>query len=81
MSNHWNLTHVKISDFLATGQLSKGSALCAIHPLVLAKEVFGSNLILDRKKARGSCVKSWSLFALNSSSQLVERVKGIEPSS
>ena len=30
---------------------------------VLALEVFGSNLVLDCKKARGSCVKPWSLPA------------------
>ena len=27
---------------------------------VLAQKVFGSNLVLDCKKARGSCVKPWS---------------------
>src|SRR5208283_3250551 len=47
---------------------------------VLAQKVFGSNLVLDCKKARGSCVKPWSLLVENSSSFLVERVKGIEPS-
>jgi site-specific DNA recombinase len=46
---------------------------------VLAKEVFGSNLVLDRKKARGYCVKPWSLLVENSSSRLVERAMGIEP--
>ncbi len=29
---------------------------------VLAQKVFGSNLVLDCKKARGSCVKPWSLL-------------------
>jgi hypothetical protein len=29
---------------------------------VLARKVFGSNLILDCKKVRGSCVKPWSLL-------------------
>ncbi|TXT48536.1 MAG: recombinase [Limisphaerales bacterium] len=29
---------------------------------VLALEVFGSNLVLDGKKARGSCVKPWSFL-------------------
>ncbi len=46
---------------------------------VLAQQVFGSNLVLDCKKARGSCVKPWSLLVENSSSQLVERAMGIEP--
>ncbi len=48
---------------------------------VLAQQVFGSNLVLDCKKARGSCVKPWSLLVENSSSRMAERVKGIEPSS
>ena len=47
---------------------------------VLAQKVFGSNLVLDCKKARGSCVKPWSLLVEPSTSFLVERVKGIEPS-
>jgi hypothetical protein len=29
---------------------------------VLALEVFGPNLVLDCKKARGPCVKPWSLL-------------------
>ena len=29
---------------------------------VLAQQVFGSNLVLDCKKARGYCVKPWSLL-------------------
>jgi hypothetical protein len=33
---------------------------------VLALKVFGSNLVLDCKKARGSCVKPWSLILENS---------------
>jgi site-specific DNA recombinase len=47
---------------------------------VLALKVFGSNLVLDSKKARGSCVKPWSLLVEPSTSRMVERVKGIEPS-
>jgi len=47
---------------------------------VLAQKVFGSNLVLDCKKARGSCVKPWSLLLENPSSRMVERAKGIEPS-
>ena len=34
---------------------------------VLAQKVFGSNLVMDEKKARGSCVKPWSLLGENSS--------------
>ena len=46
---------------------------------VLALEVFGSNLVLDGKKARGSCVKSWSLLVENSSSGGMVRAVGFEP--
>ncbi len=46
---------------------------------VLAQKVFGSNLVLDCKKARGSCVKPWSYLLDNSSSRMVERAMGIEP--
>ena len=46
---------------------------------VLAQEVFGSNLVLDCKKARGSCVKLWSPLVENSSSGGVVRDAGFEP--
>jgi hypothetical protein len=46
---------------------------------VLAQQVFGSNLVLDCKKARGSSVKPWSLLLENPSSRMVERAMGIEP--
>jgi site-specific DNA recombinase len=46
---------------------------------VLAQKVFGSNLVLDCKKARGSCVKPWSLLVENSSSGGVVRARGLEP--
>jgi hypothetical protein len=39
---------------------------------ILALKVFGSNLVLDSKKPRGSCVKPWLLLVENSSSFLVE---------
>ena len=46
---------------------------------VLALEVFGSNLVLDCKKARGSCVKPWSaLVEFNQTGGLV-RAAGVEP--
>jgi hypothetical protein len=35
---------------------------------VLAQKLSGSNFVLDCKKARGSCVKPWSLLVENSSS-------------
>lgn len=46
---------------------------------VLAFKVFGSNLILDGKKARGSCVKPWSLLVESSPSGGVVRGRGFEP--
>ena len=48
---------------------------------VLAQQVFGSNLVLDCKKARGSCVNPWSLLVENSSSGGVVLPPGIEPGS
>jgi hypothetical protein len=46
---------------------------------VLALEVFGSNLVLDCKKARGSCVKPWSLLVETSQTGGVVRAAGVEP--
>jgi site-specific DNA recombinase len=46
---------------------------------VLAQQVFGSNLVLDCKKARGSCVKPWSLLVENSSSGGMVGWQGLEP--
>jgi hypothetical protein len=46
---------------------------------VLAQKVFGSNLVLDRKKAPGSAVKPWSLLVENSSSFGLVPVAGLEP--
>ena len=48
---------------------------------VLAQQVFGSNLVLDCKIARGSCVKPWSALVEFNQTGGMERVKGIEPSS
>ena len=45
----------------------------------LASKVFGSNLVLDCKKARGSCVKPWSLLPKISSSFQVVPTTGLEP--
>ena len=46
---------------------------------VLALEVFGSNLVLDCKKARGSCVNPWSLLVEKSLTGGMVRVAGVEP--
>jgi hypothetical protein len=46
---------------------------------VLALKVFGSNLVLEGKIARGSCVKPWSLLVEKSSSGGMVRGTGFEP--
>ncbi len=46
---------------------------------VLAQQVFGSNLVLDCKKARGSCAKSWFHHTEKSSYGGVVRAAGFEP--
>ncbi len=46
---------------------------------VLAQQVFGSNLVLDCKKARGSCVKPWSLLVEKSQTGGMVRAAGVEP--
>ena len=46
---------------------------------VLAQQVFGSNLVLDCKKARGSCVKPWSLLVEKSQPGGMVRAAGVEP--
>ena len=46
---------------------------------VLAQKVFGSNLVLDGKKARGSCVKPWSLLVEASIAGGMVRAVGFEP--
>ena len=46
---------------------------------VLAQKVFGSNLVLDEKIARGSCVKPWSALAEFSQSGGMVRAAGFEP--
>ena len=45
----------------------------------LAQKVFGSNLVLDCKKARGSCVKPWSYLLDNTSSGGMVPTTGLEP--
>ena len=46
---------------------------------VLARQVFGSNLVLDCKKARGSCVKPCHYSSKKSSSGGVVPATGLEP--
>ena len=46
---------------------------------VLALKIFGSNLVLDCKKARGYCLKPWSHLLENSSSGGMVHPEGLEP--
>jgi hypothetical protein len=47
--------------------------------LRVALKVLGSNLVLDRKKPRGSCIKPWSLRVETSLSGGMVPASGIEP--
>ena len=68
---NWIITARNAGEIAVSGSL--------LQKRVLAHEVFGSNLVLDCKKARGSCVKPWSLLVENSSSGGVVRAAGVEP--
>ena len=68
---NWILTARNAGEIAVKGSLQEKK--------VLAQIVFGSNLVLDCKKVRGSCVKPWSYLLDNSSSRMVERAMGIEP--
>ena len=67
----WILTARNAGEIAVNGSPQEKKAL--------AQNVFGSNLVFDCKKARGSCVKPWSYLLDNSSSRMVERAMGIEP--
>jgi hypothetical protein len=45
----------------------------------IASKVFGSNLFLDSKKARGCSLKPWSLLSENPSFLEMVRARGLEP--
>lgn len=67
----WILTAKDADEIAISGSLQEKR--------VLALKVFGSNLVLDCKKARGSCVKPWSLLVENSMSGGMVRPAGLEP--
>jgi site-specific DNA recombinase len=67
----WILTAKNAGEIAVSGSLQAKR--------VLAQEVFGSNLVLDCKIARGSCVKPWSLLVENSSTGGMVRDAGFEP--
>ena len=46
---------------------------------VLAQKVFGSNLYLENKTARGEGINQWSALRADPTSRKLERVAGIEP--
>jgi site-specific DNA recombinase len=67
----WVLTAKNAGEIAVSGSLQQKR--------VLAQQVFGSNLVLDCKKARGCCVKPWSLLVENSSSGGMVGWQGLEP--
>ncbi len=60
-----------------TGEIAKAGA--PEEKKGLALKIFGSNLVLDCKKARGCCVKPWSLLVEKSQTGGMVRPVGIEP--
>ena len=68
---NWILTAKNAGEIAVTGSLPEKR--------VLAQQVFGSNLVLDCKKARGSCVKPWSLLVESSPSGGMVGTAGFEP--
>ena len=67
----WILTARNAGEIAVSGSPQEKKAL--------AQKVFGSNLVLDCKKARGSCVKPWSYLLDNSSNGGMVPATGIEP--
>ncbi len=68
---NWILTAKNTGEIAVSGSLQEKRDL--------ASKIFGSNLLLDCKKARGSSVKPWSLIPENSSSGGVVGDAGFEP--
>ena len=68
---NWILTAKNAGEITVSGSLQAKR--------ILAQQVFGSNLVLDCKKARGSCMKPWSLLVEHSSSSQMVPTTGLEP--
>ncbi len=68
---NWILTARNAGEIAISGSLQEKR--------VLAQQVFGSNLVLDCKKARGSCVKPWSLLIEPSPCGGMVGTAGFEP--
>ncbi len=68
---NWILTAKNMGKIADSGSLPE--------QMLLAEQVFGSNLVLDGKKARGYCLKPWScLLESDPTGGMVGRV-GLEP--
>lgn len=67
----WVLTAKNAGEIAVSGSLTEKRGL--------ALKIFGSNLVLDCKKARGSCVKPWSHLIENALGGGVVRAQGLEP--
>lgn len=68
---NWILDAKNLNKIAESGALSEKREL--------ARKVFGSNLFLSRKKARGEAVKPWAFLADNLLSHDVEPPPRIEP--
>ena len=68
---NWILTARNIGQIAVSGSLQEKR--------VVALKIFGSNLVLDCKKARGYCVKPWSLLVEKSQTGGMVRDTGFEP--
>ena len=60
-----------------TGEIAISGSLHEKRDLAL--KIFGSNLVLDCKKARGYCVEPWSLLTEKHLSGGMVRIAGLEP--
>jgi hypothetical protein len=67
----WIITAKDAGEIAVSGSLQEKR--------VLAQKVFGSNLVLDCKIARGSCVKPWSLLVEFNQTGGMVPASGIEP--
>ena len=69
---NWILTAKNTGEIAVSGSLQEKRDL--------ALKIFGSNLVLDCKKARGSCVKPWSFIPETIQTGGVVPREGLEPS-
>jgi site-specific DNA recombinase len=67
---NWVLTAKNTGEIAVSGSFQEERGL--------ASKIFGSNLVLDCKKARGSCVKPWSLLLETSQTGGVVPATGLE---